>query len=260
MKSLLALAVIIGIVAVTFKIHQDRVDAAANRAAAIAAENARAEMARAEKARAKRTPATPAPPELHAVSLSQPLEQEYADVFSAIDLQQPADLVIPLELTRERILDEMTRVPAGEKPIYQAAADVVATFIDSAEERTKTIHAALRAATTATSALDVPGRPSSSRTFFSQGVKQRWDEQKKQLKQRADQMFVRLRTLEREWNSRAGAKAEIDSFERPVVRTVYITAEPQTTTNPLERGAYNQRRNVYSWRRGSYPERVGSSY
>jgi len=252
MKSLLALVLIIAIAFVTFKIHQDRVDAAADRAAAVAAERTRAELMRMPKPKPKVTPVPMPPvPEVHTVNLSRPLEPSYLELFSAIELTRPADLVIPLELTRERILDEMTRVPAGEKPAYQIAADFVANLIDAAEERTKTIHAALQTRTS-NSALDSKTSPNTTNSFFAQSATRRWEEQKKQLKQRADQMLLRLRTAEREWNARATPSGSIDSFEVPMIAPVFITAEAEARSNPLERGTYNSRRAIYPWRRSYY--------
>jgi hypothetical protein len=247
MKSLLAFVLIIGIAFVTFKVHQDRVDAAAERAAAVAAERTRAELAK----KPKPAPKPPKEPEIHAVSLSRPLEPQYLEVFSPINLASPADLVIPLELTRERILDEMTRVPAAEKPVYQSAADFVANLVDAAEERTKAIQAGM-IARSKSGALDSKTSPNTTGSFFAQGASRRWEEQKKQLKQRADQMLARLRNAEREWNARVPANAYVDSFDPPQIVAVFVTAEPEVRSNPLERGTYNERRALYPWRRTYY--------
>ncbi|HEX5176209.1 MAG TPA: hypothetical protein VFV83_04220 [Chthoniobacteraceae bacterium] len=244
MKSLLAFVLIIGIAFVTFKVHQDRVDAAAERAAVDAAERTRAELMRKPKA-------APKTPGIHVVSLSRRLEPHYFEVFSPINLTSPADLVIPLELTRERILDEMTRVAPGERPLYQSAADFVANLMDAAEERTKAIQAGMIARSKG-GALDSKTSPNTTGSFFAQGATRRWEEQKKQLKQRADQVLARLRNAEREWNAQAPENASVDSFDPPEIAAVYVTAETEVRSNPLERGTYNDRRMLYPWRRAYY--------
>jgi hypothetical protein len=124
-------------------------------------------------------------------------------------------------------------------------------MMEIAEERTAALHAMLRAQK-AKGALDANTGLTSTREFFAQGAARRWEEQKRSLKARADQVYAQLRNAERDWNVGATPGAPSDSFERPGIPPVYDTSEPETEArNALERGAYNYKRR-YIWRTSYY--------
>src|SRR5436190_349589 len=140
MKQVFALSLIIIVAVATYKIHQNRVDTAAAEAAALARQDAQDDLAKArarEEALRTRLNTTPPPRTLHAVNVARLLEPLYLEAFSELNTKSPADLVIPLQVTRERILDSKGRVDKDEQPIYEAASDFVAAMADIAEERTK---------------------------------------------------------------------------------------------------------------------------
>lgn len=190
------------------------------------------------------------------MNVSRLLEPLYLEVFSELNADKPADLVIPLQVTRERILDSKGRVDRAEQPIYDAASAFVATMGDVAEERTKMLEAMLQASK-AKAALDSRQSTSTSGTFFAQSVARRWEEEKRRRKPAADQLLARLRNAEREWNQRVKPDAEVDSFEVPQIGVINVTAEaPVGSANPLERDPYNKQRAIYPWRR-TYYDRYG---
>lgn len=245
MKGFLALLLIIGIAVATYKIHQNRLDAAVEEAAA--------------RARADALNARPAPPKaakliVNTVSISRNLEPLHIELFSNLDQRTPADLVVPLEVTRERILDQKSRVDPNESGVYDAGAAAVTAMIDLAEERTKALQVMVEAAGKK-GTLDSRNTASSSAAFFAQSTVKRWEEEKRRRKPGVDQLLTRLRNAEREWNQRASPGAHEDSYDVPEIAPVNITADRSAApVNPLERGTYNKQQVIYPWRRTYYDQ------
>jgi hypothetical protein len=72
-----------------------------------------------------------------------------------------------------------------------------------------------------------------------------------------DQLFVQVRTAERDWNKHAGKNATVERYDLPPKTPVYVTLDQApTAANPLEQRAYDQRRAVSPWRQ-TYYDRYG---
>ncbi|RYD63805.1 MAG: hypothetical protein EOP84_33310 [Verrucomicrobiaceae bacterium] len=251
MKQLVTLLGVLALGLLIYKHHTGRMKAAAERAAQRAAEAA---AARARMEKPARKPKKP--PQLEAIALSRVLEPHYRDLFSSLDQHRPEDLVPPLEITKERILDMQTHAEPEKQVVYSRGITLLNGMIALAEERTKTLEAMLKTAA-GRSSLDSPNAVSTSTSFFTQTTIKRWEEEKARHKARLDQLFTALRTAERDWNKRAGKNALVERYDlptdsAPVLVTVDHVAPP---ANPLERKAYDQRR-VTPWR-SSYYDRYG---
>ena len=205
-----------------------------------------------------KVPAPVATPSPRAVAISRKLEPSYQALFSDLNRDSPADLVPPLEITRERILDKKTHVEPQKQPVYDAAAALVSAMIIVGEERTKALQELLKATAQSKASLETATTANRSSAFFAQGITRRWDDERKRRKPAVDQLFARLRDAERGWNQHVPPNARADSFDSVNVAQVDVTIDPATTEprNALERGAYDQRRVVYPWRR-SYYDRYG---
>lgn len=258
MKQLVTLLAAVALGFLAYKHHTEQVRLAAEKAAAQAAAAARRSM------QSKATP-TPRPLALPAIAISRVVEPFYSSLFAPLDLAQPADLVPPLEITKERILDMQTHAEPEKGVVYNKGIALLNAMISLAEERTKTLEAVIKAAGTK-GTLDAPHSTSSSTAFFTQTTLKRWEDEKKRQKPALDQLFVLLRTAERDWNKRVGRTATVESYDLPGYTPVLITTDQpiSTTANPLERGAYDQRRAVRPWRdryydANGYPQTTRSS-
>jgi hypothetical protein len=264
MKQLLVFLAVGCLAVGVYKIHNDRVKAAAEIAAiearSKAVAEAQAKAAKEAKARRDAEAAQRSKVLLEAVGLSRVIEPLYTELFSDLNQSQPADLVPPLEVTRERILDKKTHVEAEKQPAYDAAIRLLTAMAAVGEERTKTLQAMLQAAQ-AKASLEGTNSMTRSGAFFAQGVVKRWDEERKRRKPALDQIFAQLRNAEREWNKRAGEHALVENYDLPALAPLYITTEQVAASNPLDRRAYDQRRVIYPWRtiyydRYGYPRTI----
>ena len=70
-----------------------------------------------------------------------------------------------------------------------------------------------------------------------------------------------LRLAERQWNSTAGKDASTDSYDLSGLQPVMVTVDASVAVgSSLERGAYNQTRTMYPWRRTYYDRYSGQPY
>lgn len=186
-------------------------------------------------------------------ALSRVVEPFYGSLFAPLNLAQPADLVPPLEITKERILDMQTHAEPEKSIVYDKGIALLNGMISLAEERTKTLEAVLKAAGTK-GTLDAPHSTSSSTAFFTQSPLKRWEAEKRRQRPVLDQLFVRLRTAERDWSKRSGRPGMVESYDLPEYTPVLITVDQpvSATANPLARGAYDQRRAVRPGRERDY--------
>jgi hypothetical protein len=246
MRHVLALTLLALAAFVLYRVHEERVRTVAEEVAA----KAKAQALRSIK------PAPPAePPPRGAVAISRVVEPHYAELFADLNQQQPTDLVPPLEITKERILDKKTHVEAAKQPVYTLGISVLDAMIAVGEERTRSTHALLQAAARGPGTLDAPrGSGFNSGSLFVQGVMKRWEEERRRRKVVVDQLLDRLRTAERDWNRQAGEHAPVDEYDLPAANPVLITAQPTTGQSQLERDAYDQRRVMYPWRRSYYDQ------
>ena len=242
MKNFLVLLLILVAAIVAYEWHRKEVDTAASDAAM--------------RARAEAQPVSqPAPPPVHAVSISRSIEPLYAQLFADLDRNSPVDFVPPLELVRERILDQKGPANPGQQVVYDAGTKLVSGMIDTAEERTNALRAILEAASRPQASLDGKGALTSTNAFFAQTAIRRWDDEKRKRKPILDQLFGRLRNAEREWNQRLPSSAPADSYDPPSISAVLITVDPSTpAVSSLERGAHGRQRVVYPWRRTYYDQ------
>lgn len=238
MKQLVTLLAVAALGFLAYKHHTEQVKLAAAKAAAEAAAAAR-----------KAATPRPKPVYLQAVALSRVVEPFYNNLFATLNVEEPADLVPPLEITKERILDMQTHAEPEKSVVYEKGIALLNGMIGLAEERTKTLEAVLKAAGTK-GTLDAPNSTSSSTAFFTQTTLKRWEEEKRRQKPLLDQLFIALRTAERDWNKRAGKTASVEKYDLPEYTPILITVDQATSTtaNPLERGAYGQKRVVRPWR------------
>jgi len=181
--------------------------------------------------------------QVHPVSLSIPLESFYREVFAPLDVKRSVDLTGHLETVRERILDAKLRVDPGEQRAFESAVETADILIQAARERTKLLGPMLSAVKTK-APLD-PRDIDPNRNFFVQTFIRRWEEQKTRYKQHADEAFLRLRNEERQWNQHATREAAIDtvSVPRHPGANTKAGSDIAASTNPLDRGTYNDRRN-----------------
>ena len=125
-------------------------------------------------------------------------------------------------------------------------------MIDLAEERTKILQTLVQGTVKGPGSLDSRQSATTAASFFGDRAIKRWNDEKARRKPLIDQLMAQLRAAERQWNQNASKDAPPESYETPVVAPVYITAAPAVTGGALERGAYNQRRVIYPWRRAYY--------
>lgn len=237
MKNSLALLLILILVA-GYQWHMKTVNTAASEAAA--------------RAREAALPRTPAPAPIHAVSISRSLEPMYADLFADLDRTMPLDLVPPLEIVRERILDKKVLVEPAKRAVYDLGNDLAVAMIDVAEERTKALRSLLETTARGKSSLDTTHSTTTTGAFFAQSAVKRWDEERRRRRSQTDQLFVRVRNAEREWNQRLPTDAAVDSFDPPTISPPTITVDfPTGSASSLEIGTYGRSTN-YSWRRSYY--------
>lgn len=246
MKELLAVVAIALSVLVIYTVHQDRVRKAAADAEAAA-------IARSQAFKWKK-PAPP-PDRPAALAISHLLEPKLLDLFGALDQEYPADLVPPLEILKERLLDKRQHFDAAKKTVYDQGVRTIDLMIAAAEERTSTLDAVLRIAARAPAALDARNTGTNSNIFFLRTALKRWDSTKGQRKAAIDQSLAELRKAEREWNKTVGEKAMVEDYDIGSLPPVFVKIDQtESLTNPLERGAYDQRRQTYSWRRSYYDQ------
>jgi hypothetical protein len=256
MKQMLALGVIALSVVILYRTHQDRLSKATQEAAA---------QARADTIRSMATPvptpvppapapSTPAPPAQ--VLVSRKLEPTYMQLLGAVDANQPFDLVPPIQLIKERLMDRQSQSAGAKRAIYDRAIQLATSMESAAEERTSTLVSMVSHATRSRGALD-GSQTTGTGEFFAQGVKSRWDAEVRKRKPAMDQLLGSLRSQEREWNKAADATLPPEDFESPDIPPPTITADPAAqSSNPLERSAYGR---TYPWR-GQYRDRVRSRF
>jgi hypothetical protein len=168
MKNLLALVAIVLSVLVIYTVHQDRVRKAAAEADA---------LARSEAFKWKRPPQSDRP---SAVGISRLIEPTLLELFGPLDEEFPADLVPPLQIVKERILDKRQHAIAAKQSVYDQAIRTLDLMIAAAEERTGVLDAVLRINARPASPLDAPNTGTNSKTFFLQTTVKRWDAAKGQ--------------------------------------------------------------------------------
>lgn len=166
-------------------------------------------------------PAAPAPaspdssvPE-RPVGLSAVLEPYYQHLFSELKTDYPADLVPPLTLARERLLDKSTKVVAEKKAVYDLGLKLLDNMKAVAEERTQSLMALLKAAARPSSSLDTAKSTASTNEHFLKLQLQKANDSLKRKKPALDAMFTQLKTAERAWNARfpEGTRAENYNFK-----------------------------------------------
>jgi hypothetical protein len=247
MKNFLAILVVIAAAFALYYYHNQQVETAALEAAARARRDALNSIPR-------RTPEPAPPPIVHAVAVSRGLESLYNEVFADLNRQQPVDLVPPLQMTREHILDAKVRADPGMQSVYDLGEKVTASMVDVAEERTKALQSLLEATVRPQAALDGKNATTTTNGFFAQTATRRWDDERRRRKANVDALMAALRNAERNWNQRLPADAPADSYDAPPHQQVLITVEAAPRSNPLEREAYNQRRATYPWRTVYYDQ------
>lgn len=254
MKELLAVVAVALSVLVIYTVHQDRVREAAKDAAVEADARARSEALKWKRP-------TPPPKRPTAVAISRVLEPKLLDLFSPLDQENAVDLVPPLQITKERILDKRQHVEAAKYTVYDSAVRAIDLMLAAAEERTGTLDAILRIAARAPSPLDGRNSGTSSNTFFLQTTVKRWESAKAPRKAAIDQAFGQLRSAEREWNKVVGESAQVEDYDVAALPPVIMKVEqPIAGSNPLERTAYD-RRASFTWRRSYYNQyNPGSTY
>jgi hypothetical protein len=193
---------------------------------------------------------SPAPKAPGGVLISRQLEASYLQLFSDLNPTSPEDLVPPMVLTRERLLDKKGQVVAGKRPVYDAGINLVGTMISVAEERTKMLEELVRV-TKQSGSLETRNTISSATSFFAQGVTKRWDQYRRQAKAATDPLLGKLRAAERDWNQQTNEKLTKDGYDLPTLEPVMIDVKV-LGANPLEKSAYNQRRAL--WRRTFYDQ------
>lgn len=254
MNNFLAVIAVVLSVLVIYTVHNDRVRKVEQEAAALAEANARS---RSDALKSKKP--TPAPNKPTAVAISRLLEPTVVDLFSPLDPEYPADLVPPLQITKERILDKKQHAVAAKQAVYETGIRTLDSLIAVAEERTAMLDAVLRIHARPASSLDAPNSGTSSKGFFLQTSVKRWEAGKAQRKATVDRAMTDLRAAEREWNKAAGEKAWVEDYDVTSLPRVYVKVDStDASANPLERRAYDQRRS-YSWRR-SYYNQYGAGY
>jgi hypothetical protein len=264
MKNLVTLVALAVIGLCIWKYHSDQVKAASQRAKAETLAESKAEIRKTKAELTKKFNSEldqirakamkPAP--MQAVAISRMLENWYTALFSNLNQSSPQDLVPPLTVARERLLDSKALVEPAKHGIYDAAVNLLNRMIAIAEERTNALETIATTEANPRSSLDSKHTVVASRTFFSTSALRRWDEVRKQTKPPLDQLFTSLRNLERAWNQKAGPDAPVDSYDLGSLAPVLVTAETPVSTSSLQKGAYGQNR---PWRRGYY-SRYGGIY
>lgn len=257
MREILAvLAVVLGIL-VIYTVHQDRVKKAADEAQAAAEAQA---LARSNAL--KRTTPTPAPDRPTAVRISRLIESQMVDLIGPLDQRNPVDLVPPLQILKERVIDKKLHADKRKLPVYDQAVKTLDVMISIADERTTALDNVLRVAARPASTLDSGNSITSSNGFFLEGAIKRWESNRAQRKAVLDQAMAQLRTAERDWNKIAGENAFPEDYDFGSLPPVLVKVEAaEARPNPLERGAYNQRRQTFTWRRAYYDQyNPGSMY
>jgi hypothetical protein len=253
MKNLVMLVALAVIGACIWTYHNDKVKEETARVKAVAVAEAQAELRTAKEQFRKQKAAKPAP--MQAVAISRMLERWYFVLFADLNQAAPEDLVPPLTVARERLLDSKALVEPGKQPIYDAAVNVLARMILVAEERTKALESLLASDADPRSTLDSKNTTVASRTFFASSATRKWDMTRKQAKPAVDQVFAQLRAGERAWNEKAGPDAPVDSYDLGSLAPVMVVASGPQAANSLEKGAYGYSR---PWRRAYYNQYGGT--
>jgi hypothetical protein len=263
MKNLVMLVALAVIGLCIWKYHSDSVKKAANLATVKAVEESRLELRKTkadlkqkytselEKIRAKSM--KPAP--MQAVAISRMLEDWYTALFSNLNQTAPQDLVPPLTVARERLLDSKALVEPAKQPIYDTAVNLLNRMIAVAEERTRGLESLTSAEANPRGSLDSKQSVVGSRTFFANSAMRKWEETRKQTKPSVDQLYTALRNQERVWNQKAGPDAAVDSYDLGSLAPVLITAETPASSSSLNQGTYGQSR---PWRRTYYTRYSGA--
>lgn len=164
-------------------------------------------------------PAAPADPTASVpdrpIGLSAAFEPYYKQLFEEVKMDYPADLVPPLTLARERLLDKSTKVDAQKKAVYDIGLKLLDNMKVVAEERSQALIGLLKAAARPTSSLDTAKSTASTNEHFLNLQLQRANDGLKRRKPAVDAMFAQLKTAEQTWNARfpEGTRAENYNFK-----------------------------------------------
>lgn len=165
-------------------------------------------------------PASPETPQVASVperpiGLSAVFETYYQRLFSEVKIDDPADLVPPLTLARERLLDKSTKVDAQKKAVYDLGIKLLDNMKVVAEERTQSLIGLLKTAARPASSLETTKSTGSTNEHFLNLQLQRANDGLKRKKPALDAMFTQLKTAERAWNTRfpEGTRAENYNFK-----------------------------------------------
>lgn len=194
-------------------------------------------------------PTTPAPTESateRPIGLSAVFERYYQDLFSELKTDNPADLVPPLALARDRLLDKSAKVNTEKKAVYDLGIKLLDNMRAVAEERTQYLVALLKTAARPSASLESAKSTSTSNQHFLTLQIQKSNDALKRKKPALDAMFAQLKTAERTWNARFpdGMRAESYNFKGlwyPMIEGLDQKASNQNPANYPWRSAYYQR-------------------
>jgi len=179
-----------------------------------------------------------------AVNIAAILQPQRDVLASPITTRRPLDLVPPLTFFREKILDHQTRAPAEKKPVYDTALEVVDEMLKVANERTQALQALIKGTRQMPGSLDArEADMRKTNAFFGQTVVKRWDDRSKVLMPKVDQLLLKLRDVEMTWNHSLQGSVPMESWETPNFNRSLVRMDDDEE-GTLERGAYDQRRNV----------------
>jgi hypothetical protein len=170
-----------------------------------------------------------------AMAVSKVVEPLLMNVQAPLDINQPADLVPMIELTKQRILDKRVHAEAERQPVYDYATAVLDQLAALAEERTNFLEAMLRNRSSAGTMLNRPNTGSTS-TFFNQNQAKRWEETVTRTKPTLLQAMEQLRAAERQWNKQLEPGKEVEMYDVVSFAPLLIPAD-QVSQNSLSAAA-----------------------
>jgi hypothetical protein len=184
------------------------------------------------------------------MGISKVLEPLLVNVQAPLNLQEPADLVPTIEITKQRILDKRVHAELERQPVYDRATAVMDHLAVLAEERTQLLVSMLR---TRASASTILNRPTGSTTsdFFNLNTVKRWEETVARARPATLQLMEQLRTAERDWNKRLERTAETEMYDVFDFKPLLIPTE-QTGQNSLSSDAKASNTATRVWRRTYY--------
>jgi hypothetical protein len=201
--------------------------------------------------------ATPPPPKPieYAITASRQIEPYYIQLFADLDRNNPIDLVPPITIVRERVLDKHATASKEKQVVYEFATKLLDGMTAAAEERTQALESLLKTAAQPRTALDASRNTGTSNQIFLEAQTKRLREALMRRKPAVDNLFAQLRNAERQWNIRLPNDSPLEMYDIGAFAPAIITADVETRSNPLEQRAYD-RRTIYPWRR-SYYEQYG---